>query len=152
MRRLLSAIGLAAALTFATGCSTTPPEFGSFVSVPAEGWAYGDTLSVEPQMTDSANCGRLSLSVRHTDAYAYRNLWLEVITPLADTVQVDTVNVELADRFGKWYGTGVGVSFCVSDTLPGYYCLPRGSRIGVRHIMRLDTLQDIEQIGITLVP
>ena len=63
----------------------------------------------------------------------------------------DTINVPLADDFGRWYGRGVGVSFATIDTLPGSYTLLRQRPVYVRHIMRCDTLGDIEQIGLVFI-
>ena len=134
-----------------TACVVTPNEQGRFVSLPADGWAYGDTLTFDSLCTDSVATGRLAVSVRHTNAYLYSNLWLELTTPQDDSVRRDTINVPLADDFGKWYGRGVGVSFATIDTLAGSYTLLRQRPVYVRHIMRCDTLGDIEQIGLVFI-
>lgn len=154
MRFFLPAIAVAG-LALATMACGTPPEVGEgadFKTVPARGWAYGEALEFEPTPTpDSAGVhARVAVAVRHTDAYIYGNLWLEVSTPLpgCDSVTVDTVNITLADVYGKWQGRGVGVSYVAVDTLPGLrFCEP-GRPATVRHIMRVDTLSDIEQVGL----
>lgn len=154
MKALLPAIA-AAGLALATmGCGTPPEvnEGADFKTVPPHGWAYGEAFEFEPTPTpDSAGVeARVAVAVRHTDAYVYGNLWLEVTTPLpgSDSVKVDTVNITLADVYGKWQGRGVGVSYVAVDTIPGRrYCEP-GRPAKVRHIMRVDTLADIEQVGL----
>lgn len=66
--------------------------------------------------------------------------------------RVDTLNIELADVYGRWHGTGFGPSYQYET--PVGVPLPLGdtSRISVRHIMRVDTLVGVEQIGITIAP
>lgn len=151
MKTLLHII-LTAILGVLVSCSSPELSQAEFVTIPARGWAYADTLAINVPTADSIAVGRLAVAVRHSNAYLYRNLWLEVSTPLADTVVADTVNVLLADNYGRWYGRGVGVSYMLSDTLPGHVCLTRGKPVRVRHIMRVDTLADIEQIGLTFIP
>lgn len=142
-------IALAAVLW---GCANPETSEAEFTAIPEYGWPYGDTLKLDIPTADSVAVGRLAVTVRHTNAYLYRNLWLEVSTPLADTVVADTVNIELADAYGRWYGRGVGVSYAHTDTLPRSVCLTRGRPVMVRHIMRVDTLADVEQIGLTFIP
>ncbi len=151
MRHLTAIIALAAAAAMA-GCMPEENSCAGFTSIPADGWAYADTLNLTPGITDSTATGLLAVTVRHTNAYLYRNLWLEVSTPQADTLLTDTINVELADNYGRWHGSGVGVSYMHTDTLPTRVCLTRGRPVRVRHIMRVDTLHDIEQIGLIFIP
>lgn len=140
----------------AVSCSepAPPAESADFKSVPAAGWAYGDTFEYVPSLADSVGNARLAIAVRHTDAYLYSNLWLELATPVegTDSMTLDTVNVLLADIYGKWYGRGVGVSYVTSDTLPGIYAYDKNRPARLRHIMRVDTLPDIEQVGIIFIP
>ena len=140
------------ALIVMAACVRDNNQSAGFSAIPAAGWAYADTIALEPSLTDSVAVGRLAVAVRHTDGYLYRNLWLEVGTPMADTVLWDTVNVRLADAYGRWYGTGMGVSYMTTDTLPGAFCLTRGKPLLLRHIMRVDTLADIEQVGLIFIP
>ncbi len=132
-------------------CTTNVGEQGRFYALPADGWAYNDTLSFDSLCVDSVTSGRLAVSVRHTNGYLYSNLWLELTTVQGDSLHRDTVNVPIADDFGKWYGRGVGVSFATIDTLPQRYTLQRSMPVYVRHIMRCDTVEDIEQIGLVFI-
>ena len=92
--------------------------------------------------------------MRHTNGYLYSNLWLELATPVpgTDSMRLDTVNIPLADVYGKWYGRGVGVSYVAVDTLAGTYGYDSARPARLRHIMRVDTLPDVEQIGLILFP
>lgn len=153
MRRLTLILSVAAVVcACVTACLPDRNDYSGFASIDPTGWAYGDSVELVPELADSAVVGRLAVAVRHTNGYLYRNLWLEITTPLGDTVLADTLNVQLADVYGKWYGNGVGVSYIVSDTLPGHYCLTKGRAVRLRHIMRADTLRDIEQVGLIFIP
>jgi len=149
MTRFLIAIAMCLALA---ACGRPDTSYAGFADIPADGWAYADTLDIEPTLPDSVTVGRLAVAVRHTNGYEYRNLWLEIATPMLDSVTADTVNVQLADDYGRWYGRGVGVSYMTADTLPGSYCLTRGRAVRVRHVMRVDTLPGIEQVGLIFIP
>lgn len=142
----------AAVLTVALGaCTSMSVEDAAFESIPVGGWAYGDTVSFQPEVEDSVSQGRLAVMVRHTSAYIFSNLWLEVTTPGDSLPVVDTVNIELADMYGRWLGRGSGVSFVKVDTLPGLKTLGREMPVKIRHIMRVDTVADLEQVGVIFV-
>lgn len=128
-------------------------EDAAFVSFDDAGWRYGDTLDFIPAFADSADAtARIAVAVRHSNSYEYSNLWLEIQTTDArDSVHIDTVNVILADVFGKWYGRGTGVSYVCTDTLPSVYSLRAGEPVRLRHVMRVDSLLDIEQIGLIFI-
>jgi len=90
------------------------------------------------------------LTVRHGNAYPYRNLWLEFTHMGPDSImRHDTLNIELADIYGRWHGSGLGTSFQYSDTISTNFMLYRDAGLKVRHIMRTDTLPAVEQIGLT---
>lgn len=92
------------------------------------------------------------LTVRHSNAYPYRNLWVEISHIDPDSVlRHDTLNMELADIYGRWHGSGLGASFQYSDTLSRHFRLVRDFGLKIRHIMRVDTLPDIEQIGVAFI-
>lgn len=135
-----------------SGCTKPGPlaEDAGFKAIPASGWVYGDTLTFRPDslFADSGATAGIAIAVRHTDAYLYSNLWLELTSTAADSLRRDTVNIPLADTYGKWYGKGMGVSFVTVDTLPMRLRADTANAVTLRHIMRVDTLRDIEQVGI----
>lgn len=138
----------------AVSCSL-PQEQGNFVSVGADGWRYSDTVSLAASPADSTDSivhGALALAVRHTDAYEFSNIWVEVSYLGVDSLQRDTFNIRLADNFGRWLGTGIGVGFQKVDTLSRNFTFNTRIPVSVRHIMRADTLPDIEQIGLIFIP
>lgn len=136
-----------------TGCRLRNNDYSDFRSFDRAAWAYADSLEFKPELADSIVNGRLGICVRHTDAYPYSNLWVELSWPVNDSLRhVDTLQLRLADDFGKWYGTGTGVSYQYVDTLKRPVRLRRGVPLRLRHIMRVDSLRQIEQVGLIFMP
>lgn len=119
----------------------------TWVSVPSAKWQYGDTLQfVLPE--DAPASRDLVLWVRHDDAYQYSNLWVEVAYDTRDTVLADTFDITLADDYGRWRGVGNGTLLQYADTLTLRDKPVAGKPLRVRHIMRVQTVEGIEQVGI----
>ncbi len=136
----------------AYSCSVAHNDFSQFHDIDSDGWAYTDTLVFTPRIPDTTATGRLILSVRHDNEYPYSNLWVEVRTTRPDSSeQTDTVNFLLANPYGRWHGQGFGASYQLSDTLPRTIALTDSLPVKVRHIMRIDTVRHIEQLGVTFV-
>lgn len=134
-------------------CSPGHNTYSEFRNLPQEGWAYNDTIQFIPTITDSVAQGDLSIALRHNNNYHYSNLWLEINHTINDsTIKRDTVNITLADVYGKWHGKGIGPSFQIEKLVSKNLKINKGDFFSVRHIMRVDTLQDIEQIGLFFIP
>lgn len=136
-----------AVLAACIGCSEPTPVNSEWCDIPTDGWRYGNTLTFNAD-SDSFSVDTLVLTIRHTSAYPYANLWLEMKYGTGDTLKADTLNVKLADDFGHWLGTGSGLSFQKSDTILPTAPIRQDKPILVRHIMRIDTLPQIQQIGL----
>lgn len=147
MRRIVVAV-VSVALLWA--CSSRM-ETGQFRPVDAKGWLYGDTVRFDIESADSMLHGDVAVVVRHTAAYPYSNIWLEISHKQCDSVVTDTANIVLADDFGNWQGRGAGLSFQRVDTVLRDVTIECPATIGVRHIMRVDVLTDIEQLGVIFI-
>lgn len=124
--------------------SVIPERNSSFTDLPSSGWAYGDTVLLAPP----PSTGKVTrLTLRHTDAYPYRNLWIEISQRHYDGrgSTRDTVDIEMCDVYGQWHGSGFGDSYQITVRLPHELDT---TDISLRHIMRVDTLREITQIGI----
>ena len=153
--KTLPAIIAGVCLLLAASCGRGERDYSRWASLPSEGWAYGDTLSLIPADTtltdnDSIVSRTLLLGVVHAAAYPYSNLWLEVTYHGTGYLYRDTVNMPLADIYGRWLGSGFGSSYQREITLKPRADIDLTRPVGVRHIMRLDTLRNIERIGITV--
>ena len=129
--------------------------FSDFHTLDDSGWAYGDTVTFIVNRADSIAPAAVKVAVRNSNDFPYSNLWLEVSCRNAAgtaTLSRDTVNLRLADPYGRWTGKGFGASYQTEATVTPRAVIDNGSRIMVRHIMRADTVAGIEQLGITLSP
>lgn len=153
-RHTCKLIAIAATMLIMWACGGNDVAYCEFRQLPADGWAYGDTIGFSTEsMSDSIANGHLIVSLRHTNGYPYSNVWLELTRNGNDGVTTrDTINCVLADIYGRWKGQGFGAAYQFSDTLPNALRLLRGDSITIRHIMRADTITDIEHLGIMLVP
>lgn len=153
MNRIIVRFALIFALTSAmiagNGCSSG--EFSRFAELPESGWAYGDSILISTAGTAGERQSELTVALRHNDKFPYRNLWIEISHPKADgKTHRDSINIELADIYGRWLGKGFGASYQCQATLPHKVNIPDSETVKIRHIMRVDTIRGIEQIGITL--
>ncbi|MCM1020688.1 MAG: gliding motility lipoprotein GldH [Muribaculum sp.] len=132
---------------------TGNPKYSEFSRISEEGWAYGDTFAMTFDAIDSIQHGTLCVALKHNNDYSFANLWLELVIPMADGSElIDTVNIPMADSYGRWYGGGFGSSFQLSDTIGNGLSLDLSRAFRVRHIMRIDTLKNLELIGLTFNP
>lgn len=84
--------------------------YHSFQSIPAEGWLQKDTLSFNVEVPDSFTYYKLSVEIRNRNDYPYQNLNLSISchTPDSTALPTDTLQITLANKEGKWKGTGWG--------------------------------------------
>ena len=117
--------------------------------VPASGWLAESPVRMEVPVSDTVGVYDVALRLRHTDDYPYSNLWLFVTTVAPDnTATVDTVNIRLADEYGRWFGSGIGASIQYEFL---YRQAFRFDRSGLWHIAIQQGMQDSELEGITAV-
>lgn len=141
---------LRALLVVATAaCTPSDSEPAQFLNVEEDGWKYGNVLTFNAGR-DSLAFGDsdLRLVVRHTNTYPYANLWLEVGYLSADSLVTDTFDVVFADSYGKWLGRGAGPVITLTDTISLRNRPDDSSPFLVRHIMRVESLGQIEQLGL----
>lgn len=110
--RPLLTILLGCSLLF-SGCMESP-YFQKQASIPGYEWNYKFTPSFEFEVTDTTYMYNVYFLMRHTEAYPYANVWMNVYTktPEDTAFKKQRVNVELAATSGKnngqWLGRGMG--------------------------------------------
>lgn len=127
-------------------------EFAAYHTFGGEGWAYGDTIKYVATLADQKASGTLNVEVRHDNEYLFQNLWVEVTYESDCRLKRDTVNIVMSDKFGHWTGSGFGSRYQVGAEVRGGVTLSDSSVVCIRHIMRVDTLRHIEEIGISFHP
>lgn len=123
-----------------------------FDAVPAAQWSADSAMVFHPVVDDSINHYRMHINIRHTDRYAYQNLWLFVdVTQDSLLLRRDTIEAQMANDKGEWYGAGLS-----KFTLPMIYLddveLTRGEyTITIHQGMREETLKGITEVGLKVV-
>lgn len=157
MRSLLFYIASSLVILFLTACEGGRRDYSRWANISPEGWIYADTVSLLPADTslhdnDSLVNAALKVALRYSNAYLYSNIWLE-LTYHTDNHRLvrDTLDIRLADVYGRWLGSGFGASYQREVTVSPAAVVDITRPVALRHIMRVDTLQGIEQVGIEVV-
>jgi gliding motility-associated lipoprotein GldH len=121
-------------------------------SIPNQQWKNNFIPTFSFTIQDTNAYYRVYLVLRHTDAYNYNNIWLNIaMQPPADTV----VNIKRSFQLGnnqKWLGTAM------ADVIEHRLALnqqPLRMQMGlykfsIQHVMREEPLQHILQAGIRI--
>lgn len=133
-------------------CSERHECYAHFENIDPDGWPYGKTINFSTPGVDSLTLHKIDISVRHTAAYPYSNLWLEVALSEGENRNVDTLEMHLSDSYGRWTGKGFGPTYQITQSLPDVYRITDSTTVSIRQIMRIDTIKEIQQVGITLSP
>ena len=121
---------------------TVHNRFHSYLPVNKDGWKRTDTLYFHAVPIDTnRNCMEISLGIRHTHRYPYRDIWL--------TIGKDTLHIDLADEQGRWKGKGIGdMRLIQQETTINLTKMDSCGIIRIHHIMQHDPLPGISDIGI----
>ena len=77
--------------------------------IPESIWNINYPLIFELEITDTVSLHNVYINVRNTGMYKFSNLCLFINTTLPDgTTQKDRAECFLADKKGKWLGSGLG--------------------------------------------
>jgi len=145
------------ALCCFTAC-TSPPVYEDNISIDEYDWFYKDTLSFSFELKDTSQRYNFFINVRHTDAFDYANLWVNVETvyPNGES-QSGSVNLPMADKKGKWYGSGLGDIFS-NETLTNEVMIQQNAQLPlsgtyqfkISQFMRVDPLPNVMDIGVII--
>lgn len=93
---------------FLSSC-TTMDTFERNAEIPQHQWSYSLQPEVEFTITDTISPYNVFVTLRHTDAYAYKNIWLYISTkqPGDSTFQKERFELTLQNQNGEWIGTGM---------------------------------------------
>ena len=122
-------------------------QYHSFVN--AE-WGRDEPAVFHVNIEDNSQPYNVLIELRNNNAYPFSNIWLFVDckTP-GGSSRVDTINANLADVYGKWYGKGLSLynlsipyetSVLFPDTGTYIYSIRQG--------MRENPLRGISDIGL----
>lgn len=90
------------------GC-TSNGAFEKNEQIPNHEWNYSQQPELNFTITDTSGVYNVLITLRHTDAYAYKNLWLFVSTkqPGDSSFRKERFELNLQDAEGRWIGSGM---------------------------------------------
>ena len=117
-------------------------------------WSKNAQEKFDFNVKDAQNAKNIIFVVRNNNEYPYSNIrfFVNFVDRATKKTTTDTVNYVLAKPDGEWIGTGFGDT---KETLFQYklnYKFPKNGNysIGIKHAMRTDTLNGIEDIGVKI--
>ncbi len=136
------------------GSCTQIDIFEKNTVIPKYEWQPGFTAKGDFIISDTSSAYNIYLVLRHTDAYQYNNIWLNIgLQPPGDSMRVNKVNLVLGDDANGWEGTGTNDIWEVRKLLNG---APRRFKQGgkysfsISQIMRDNPLLHIMSVGLRI--
>lgn len=138
-------------LLFCSSCAEKHNAYAHYETLPAKGWAYGDTVTIMPcGLNPGAGPRDIRLGICFDTDYKYSDAIIELSFPIGSHIRRDTVELRLTDRFGIWRGKGLGTVHQIDTVLTYGHEFRDSVPVTLRHVMRVDTLRGINRIGVTI--
>src|SRR6476661_2981916 len=122
------------------------------IPVPGQKWKMGEELSGSFSITDTLSAYNIYIVLRHTDAYNYNNIWLNVgLQSPGDSMYRQKLDLSLGSDATGWEGTGMNDIWEVRKRLTGRPQRFRRAgdyRFTISQAMRDDPLEHIMSAGI----
>lgn len=147
----LVGIMMAAGSAFIASCTSPVGLYEKTASFASHEWRSDDAPSFTFDITDTLQPYQLFFVMRHTDAYRYKNIWVEIQVKAPDSAYTVSRQFTLADG-EKWLGSGMDdvyehrIAFSKAPAL-----FKKGSyTFVVKQIMREDPLHSVLNAGIRI--
>lgn len=125
--------------------------FEKNTSIPGMEWKSSFAAEGSFEISDTSSAYNLSIVLRHTDAYAYNNIWLNVgLQAPGDTMYFQKVNLSLGSDAGGWEGVGMNDIWEVRKLLngrPRRFIKPGEYRFRILQVMRDEPLKNVMSAG-----
>lgn len=148
--KTIFASGLFIAVCLLSGCRQLD-VFEKNTTIPDMEWSRQFAATGSFDITDTAAFYNIYIVLRHTDAYEWNNIWLEVgVKSPGDTMQFQKMDLTLGSDRSGWEGTGMNDIWEVRKQLfgePRRFVRPGRYEFSIRHIMRHDPLRYVMSAG-----
>jgi gliding motility-associated lipoprotein GldH len=144
---------LFALLLLLIGCTTAGINEQS-VAIPDHAWRSSYSPSFTFSVSDTQSRYRVYIVLRHTDAYRYKNLWLQLgVKVPGDSLLTDRRNLILATDDKGWLGKGMDDIYehrILLNEEPAYFRKAGSYTYTLSHLMREDPLEHVMNAGIRI--
>jgi gliding motility-associated lipoprotein GldH len=135
-----------------TSCNTNT-VYDENLTVPEDGWFSTSPAYFNVEIDDTLTYHTLYLGISHTVNYKYQNIYFFVTMSLPNgQLARDTVNLNLANNYGEWYGRGMGKTKTLQLPYRTNFLFPYTGtyKFYIEQAMRDDTLKNIKAIGLKI--
>jgi gliding motility-associated lipoprotein GldH len=136
-----------------TGCGAIN-LYEKNTAIPNYEWKAGFDVKGSFDITDTTNPNKIYVVLRHTDAYKYNNIWLNVgLQKPGDTMTYQKVDIPLGSDATGWYGTGMNDIWEIRHELNAvaYPFIKKGLyQFSIQQIMRDDPLLHVMSAGMRI--
>ncbi|ULQ56128.1 gliding motility lipoprotein GldH [Flavihumibacter rivuli] len=144
-------LGLSVLATVVTGCEKVD-VFEKNIAIPQQKWSSALHPEINFSIADTSSLYNIYVVVRHTDAYRYNNLWMNIYTQAPGAAQPDkqVLDLQLATNEKGWLGTGMDDIFehRVRITARPVQLKPGLYRFRLEQIMRDEPLDHVLNVGL----
>ena len=118
-----------------------------------ETWKLMDMASFNVSITDTLHGNNVFFTIRNGSSYPFRNIYLFASTTSPDGKKItDTLQYNLADEKGKWYGRGFGDIHELNLPYKSNVFFPlKGTYVfKIQHGMRIENLNGVYDFGLRI--
>jgi gliding motility-associated lipoprotein GldH len=135
-----------------TSCNTKT-VYDENLTIPEEAWLSTMPAYFNVEVDDTLTYHTLYLKISNMVNYQYQNIYFFVTLFLPNgQVARDTVNCDLANSYGEWYGAGMGKTKTLQVPYRTNFLFPYTGtyKFYIEQAMRDDTLKNIKAIGMKI--
>lgn len=143
-----------ATILLVLGLSSCKPidVFEKSTTIPGHQWSAGFAAEGSFAITDTSSAYNIYIVLRHTDAYNYNNIWLNLgIQHPGDSLRKQKLNLLLATEAKGWDGTGMNDIWEARKRInaePVYFSKVGTYKFSITQIMRDDPLKHVLSAGL----
>ena len=123
-------------------------------SIPDFEWRNSFSAKGSFIISDTTSAYNIFITLRHTDAYAYNNIWLQVgLQNPGDSMKYQKIDLTLGNDQNGWDGTGMNDIWDVRKKLnnqPLQFKSAGNYNFEIRQIMRDEPLKNIMSAGLRI--
>ena len=123
----------------------------SYLDLGGDGWSYEETLTDSVEIAHPDYYHEVLANLKINSDYSFANIQLKITLLKPDsTRQVFPISIPLAEKSGKWLGTGLGSTITFQEPIlhRKLFDLPGKYYITLEQNMRLENLSNVISAGI----
>jgi len=127
--------------------------YTSSAAMGQETWKLMDIATFKVPINDTINSNNVIFTIRSGTAYPFRNIFLFVTTASPNGKKItDTLQYNLADEKGKWYGKGFGDIHELNLPYKSNVYFPAKGiyEFKIQHGMRVENLKGVYDFGLRI--